>query len=491
MAELWIIGSSLFILAATCYLLFLTSDPLEEIGGRLGKLLHVPEDVIAATFQALATSGPEIVMAILAATAFVGGGWLTLQMGEKACSGCLNMCFSAMDNLLGIGCLGIIFMIARGTVTKKEVIEVAPSVKAGLIFYILAATCLCIFVTFDKESYLFGSGESISRAEAPDVKVPFVLVEVESKGYDAAKVRSDVAPALNTAMKAVPGVSGVTMKCGDEMCRIMVKFPDTTSLADADKSVRHSVEIARRTLPLVDGKLLIPSVSMIDAERDVSIITPVQGWVLMIIGIMFIVSQFFIPPWLRRIERIKAAENGQDPDEDDDEDEDDQGAPLPSSVGGWIKDFLGHGFLYAFLVFGLIVFVRECLGATFSMAAVGIVSVGGILLAFTSYVSSFPEFMMTYRFAISNKKNALLAMLFGSNVIDLAFAGFRAIWRGEKMSVYTTGWFPQLLPLYLWALPVLAVVALIALWTKKIRYGHAFPLVVFYLLYIISGLILL
>ena len=375
---LWIIFSSLFVLAATCYLLFMMSDPLEEIGGRLGKLLHVPEDVVAATFQAMATSGPEIVMAILAATAFVGSGWLGLQMDEKACSGCLNMCFSAMDNLLGIGCLGIIFMISRGTVKKDEIIEVAPSVKVGLIFYILSSTCLCLFI--------------------------------------------------------------------------------------------------------IDGAI----------DR-------IEGWVLMVIGITFIIAQFFVPPWLRKIEKIRAAngggapeaeggeEEGQDNDDEDDKDE----KPLPETVGGWIKDFVGQGFLYAFLVFGLIVFVRECLGATFSLATLGIVSVGGILLAFTSYVSSFPEFMMTYRFAISNKKDALLAMLFGSNVIDLAFAGFRPIWNGEIMKVYTTGMFPQLLPLYIWTLPVLATVTLIALWTKKIKYGHAYPLVVFYLIYIISGLIML
>ena len=180
-------------------------------------------------------------------------------------------------------------------------------------------------------------------------------------------------------------------------------------------------------------------------------------------------------------------DSGENNDGEDDEDD----TPLPTTIGGWIKDFLGHGFLYAFLVFGLVVFVRECLGATFTMATIGLVSVGGILLAFTSYVSSFPEFMMTYRFAVSNKKDALLAMLFGSNVIDLAFAGFRPIWRGDVMSVYTTGRYPELLPVYLWVLPVLAIVSLVALWTKKIRYGHAYPLVVFYLIYIISGLILL
>ncbi len=380
MSDLWILFSSVFILASTCYLLFMMSDPLEDIGGRLGKLLHVPEDVVAATFQAMATSGPEIAMAILAATAFVGSGWLGLQMDEKACSGCLNMCFSAMDNLLGIGCLGIIFMIIRGTVKKDEIIEVAPSVKAGLLFYILSSTCLCLFI--------------------------------------------------------------------------------------------------------IDGE-----------------INRIEGWVLMVIGIMFIVSQFFIPPWLRLQERVRAAngdgapeaeggdEEGQGQDDEDDEDEDEK--PMPETVGAWIKDFIGQGFLYAFLVFGLIVFVRECLGATFSMATIGWVSVGGILLAFTSYVSSFPEFMMTYRFAISNKKDALLAMLFGSNVIDLAFAGFRPIWQGGTMRVYTTGMYPQLLPLYIWTLPVLATVSLIALWTKKIKYGHAYPLVVFYLIYIISGLIML
>ncbi len=45
-----IFASSLFILAASCYLLFLTSDTLEEVGEKLGKLFHLPEDVIASTF---------------------------------------------------------------------------------------------------------------------------------------------------------------------------------------------------------------------------------------------------------------------------------------------------------------------------------------------------------------------------------------------------------------------------------------------------------
>ncbi len=366
-ANLWVLMSSLFILGATCYLLFITSGPLEKVGGRLGKLLRVPQDVIAATFQALATSGPEIVLAILAATPYVTSQvWGALQEGERTCAGALNMCFSAMHNLLGIGAVGIIFMMYKGYVKRDEIIEVSPSVKVGLIFYVLASTCLCLFI--------------------------------------------------------------------------------------------------------VDGQL-----------------NPVEGWVLMVIGITFIISQFFIPPWLRKI----AAKNGTLEPVADEEDEEEDEKPLPKTFGGWLKDFVGHGFLYAFLIFALIVFVRESLGATFSMATIGIVSVGGILLAVTSYVSTFPEFMMTYRFAVSNKKNALLAMLFGSNVIDLAFAGFRPIWLGETMYVYTTGRFPYLLPLYLWMLPIFAMITLLALWTKKIRYGHAYPLMVLYVIYILSGLYLL
>jgi len=373
---LWIVLSSLFVLAATCYLLFVVSRPLEAVGVRLGKLLHVPEDVIAATFQALATSGPEIVMAVVAATAFVATGWAELEFGEKACSGCLNMCFSAMHNLLGIGCVGIIFMLFKGTVKADETIEVSPSVKAGLMFYILSSTCLCLFI--------------------------------------------------------------------------------------------------------IDGQI----------DR-------IEGWVLMAIGIAFVISQFFIPPWLRRRAGARAADDPSRPDPDDSQDqqhdrEDPEDArPLPATFGAWLKDFFGHGLIYAFLIFALVIFVEECLAATFSLATVGLVSVGGIVLALTSYVSSFPEFMMTYRFAVANKKDALLAMLFGSNVVDLAFAGFRPILQGGSMKVYTTGMFPHLLPIYIWALPVLAAASLVALWTGKVKYGHARPLVAFYVIYIISGLILL
>jgi len=76
----------LFVMGAACYLLFITSDPLEEVGGRIGKLLHLPEDVIASTFQALATSGPEIVMAVLAATAYIeaSSSWASLTPANAA-----------------------------------------------------------------------------------------------------------------------------------------------------------------------------------------------------------------------------------------------------------------------------------------------------------------------------------------------------------------------------------------------------------------------
>jgi Ca2+/Na+ antiporter len=117
--------------------------------------------------------------------------------------------------------------------------------------------------------------------------------------------------------------------------------------------------------------------------------------------------------------------------------------------------------------------------------------VGGILIIFTSYVSSFPEFMMTYRYAVADKKSALLGMLFGSNVIDLAFAGFRAIRLGEPMEVYTTGSFQVSFPFYLWCLPALALLALLALAKRWFKYWHAYPLVVFYIIYIVSGAILL
>lgn len=365
MAGIWMFSSGLFVLAAACYLLFITSDPLERIGGRLGKLLKLPEDVIASTFQALATSGPEIVMAILAATPFIAGEvWQTLELGEKACSGTLNMAFSAMDNLLGIGAVAIIFMIRMGSVNPDEVIPIRHSTVIGLLFYVVASGGLSIFI------------------------------------------------------------------------------------------------------------------------RD-SILTERESWFLAVVGILFVLSQFFIP---NLIDRYWSGEENEE-EEDDDEEE-----PIPELLKAplpWLNDLTKSSFAYAFLVFALIVFVREALGATFNMAMASMFSVGGILIMFTSYVSSFPEFMMSYRYTIADKKHELLGMLFGSNVIDLAFAGFRAMWLHEPMQVYTTGKFPQLLPFYIWTLPIIAVLLLVGLFTKTFKWKHAYPLVVFYLVYIVSGFILL
>ena len=382
---LFLIG--LFVMAAACYLLFITSDPLEQVGGRLGRLLHLPEDVIASTFQALATSGPEIAMAILASTAFIAANsqWDVLTVGERGCSGCLNMCFSAMDNLLGIGCVGMIFMMWKKYIKGDEVVVVAPSVTAGLIFYTISSACLCVFIQFSSSS------------------------------------------------------------------------------------------------KVVDGREIV-----------IHVMSVWQAWVLMGIGITFVLSQFFLPAYLaqRHARRVAA---GLEPEleEDEEEEEEEEEAPIPKKPLPWLRDLLANGFIYAFLVYALVIFVRECLGATFNMATVGIVSVGGVLIMFTSYVSSFPEFMMTYRYAAANKKNALLGMLFGSNVIDLAFAGFRAIKLGKPMDIYTTGPMQHLFPLYLWCLPLLAVITLIALSKGWFKYKHAYPLVVLYLIYIVSGFILL
>lgn len=377
----------LFVMGAACYLLFVTSDPLEQVGGRIGRLLRLPEDVIASTFQALATSGPEIVMAILAATAYIeaNSAWSVLSEGEKGCSGCINMCFSAMDNLLGIGCVGMIFMMWKKYIKGGEVVRVTPSVKVGLMFYIASSLLLCLFIQISSHEKILADGRAI---------------------------------------------------------------------------VAHTMTVW-------------------------------QAWILMVIGISYVISQFFLPAIItkRYAERVAAGLEAELPKEDDDEEEEE--CPIPTSPLPWLRDLASNGFIYAFLVFGMIVFVRECLGSTFSMATVGIVSVGGILIMFTSYVSSFPEFMMTYRFAVANKKSALLGMLFGSNVIDLAFAGFRAIKLGEPMEIYTTGRMQFLFPLYLWCLPGLAVVAIFALSKGWFKYWHAYPLVVAYLVYIISGFILL
>ena len=352
----WILATSIFILAASCYILYQLSELLETVGVRLGKLLKLPEAVIASTLQAAATSGPEIVMAILAATAFVATGWDSLEFGEKASSGTLNMAFSALDNLIGIGCLGIIFMIRKGFINGDEIIKLSSSAYVGLGFYVVASSLF----------YLF----------------------------------------------------------------------------------------------LQNG-----------------VITVVEGWVLAGLGVWYITVQIFLPLFMKRVE--------------EDEGDDEEDVPLPTTAKMYFSELFTNGFAYAFLVFALIIFVRECLGATFNLATLGIVSVGGILLALTSYVSSFPEFMMTFRYAVANKKSAMLGMLFGSNVIDLAFGGFRSIWTGTDTAIYTTGAMPHLLNYYILALPVVAILSLAFISWGKVHYRIAYPCMIFYVVYIVSGFVLL
>ncbi|HUS89587.1 MAG TPA: hypothetical protein VMW91_09520 [Desulfosporosinus sp.] len=348
----------IFTLCAICYLLGILSDPLDEVGSKLGNLLKLPEEVVASTFQALATSGPEILMAIIAATPFITNKiWDSLQLSEKACSGTLNMVFSSMDNLLGIGAIAIIAMIVLKKVKPGDLIPKSTSTVIGLIFYIIASSAFSIFV------------------------------------YD-------------------------------------------------------------------------------------SVITFAEGWIMMGIGILFILSQFIVPRFVNSNEEDEA---------------DGKAITLVPRKRGFarLKSFGNNGFKYLFLIFGLILFVQAAMTATFNMALASIFSVGGILLGITSFVSSFPEFMLAIQYVKVNKKGALLAMLFGSNVIDLAFSGFRSIWLHESMAVITTGAHPELLNWYIWALPAVALVVLISLFTNKLRWKHAYIMAGFYLTYIISGFILL
>lgn len=332
---------SLFVLSACCYILYILSEPLEEIGGKIGKLLNLPEAVVSSTFQALATSGPEILISVIAATAYITSSWGGLEFGEKACSGLLNTSFSGMDNFVAIGCFGIILMLYMGFIKGSEIIRIDNSAFKSLLFFIMSSVLFCIFI------------------------------------YD--------------------GVMSV-----------------------------------------------------------------VESWVLFAIVPIYIIGQFFV----KSDQKFKKTK-------------------------GRFKGLVFNGYLYICIVFAVILFVKESLRATFDIGSLGYVSIGGILLALTSYVSSFPEFMLTLRFAVKNKKNAMLGMLFGSNVIDLGFSGFRPMWTGEAMKVYTTGQMPELLFGYLVCLPVIAILTFIGLKFELIKYNIAYPMSVFYVIYVVSGLILL
>jgi len=75
------------------------------------------------------------------------------------------------------------------------------------------------------------------------------------------------------------------------------------------------------------------------------------------------------------------------PEIPDDEEEEEEEAPIPKSPLAWLRDMISNGFIYAFLVFGLVVFVRECLGISdiveqptpFLGKAAGILEAAGVI----------------------------------------------------------------------------------------------------------------
>ena len=337
-----------FILAAVCYAIYIISNQLDLVGGRLGNYLNLSDEVVASTFQALATSGPEILMAIIVATPFISQSiWVDLSLAERACSGTLNMAFSAMDNLLGIGAVAIVFMLITKKVDPNEIIESDINTIFSLAFYTLISLVFVIFC--------------------------------------------------------------------------------------------------------FDYKL-----------------TYIESWILMILGIVFVVIEVVI----KRKEAQDVTERKE-------------------TVIKRMKGTAWNGLQYSFLIFALIVFVKIAMSASFNLALLGSISIGSIVLLFTSYISSFPEFVFSFKYAIEGRKKALLGILFGSNIIDLAFAGFRSIWLHEEMLICTTGKFPKLLFLYLSIIPIIACIMLISISSKFLKWKHAYVGIVIYLIYIISGFILL
>lgn len=342
-----------FSLCSICYLIWLLSGKIDSVGLNIAKHLNMPDEVAASTFQALATSGPEILIAILAATSFIANtSWQSLTLSERACSGTLNMAFSAMDNLLGIGAVAIIFsMLFRG-LDPKEIVPSNKNTIISLSFYTLISGLFALFC-FD-----------------------CVLTNFES------------------------------------IC-------------------------------------------------------------LMIVGLLFVFIECLLPMIERHKLTDKTGEEG---------------------YGTLNKRFVSlfcFSFEYIFLIFGMIVFVQVAIKATFNIAVISSFSVGGIIMLFTSYISSFPELVLSFRYAMENRRNEMLGMLFGSNIIDLSFAGFRSIWLNEKMAVISTGTYGYLLKWYLAFIPIISLFLLVGIMTKKLKWCHFYLLSLFYLIYIVTGFIYL
>ncbi|MCP3685221.1 MAG: hypothetical protein GY861_21360 [bacterium] len=346
---------SLFVMAAACYVMSQLADSQDSLGMRLGRLLGLPNVIVASVFQSLSTSMPEIAMAIIASGSFIASGWNTLEIGEKGSSGALNMIFSSADNAFGIGSIAVLLMIYKGFVRSEETVRVKKSVLISLFHYLITVIVFSVFITL-------GSDLSVS-----------------------------------------------------------------------------------------------------------------ESWVMMILGLSFIPLQIFLIKYYKE-------ENSEEYDAIE---------VSKAFSKSWFFDFTKTVAFFSFVVFGMFVLVEKCLGATFSMASVSFFSVGGILLLFTSYVSSFPEFVLAYRYANRGRKDELLAMLFASNAFDLAFSGFRAIRTGVAMPIYTTGIANFLLPYYIYILPMGSFALLYCLYNKKIKFGHFRYIFIAYLTYVFSGWILL
>ncbi len=91
---------------------------------------------------------------------------------------------------------------------------------------------------------------SLPRESAPEVKIPYILVETSYQGVSPEDIESQITNEIENELMGLKGVKEITSTSDEGQSSIMIEFYPDVDIEDALRWVKDKVDIAKAELPI-------------------------------------------------------------------------------------------------------------------------------------------------------------------------------------------------------------------------------------------------
>jgi len=119
---------------------------------------------------------------------------------------------------------------------------------------------------------------TLPREAAPEVKIPYILVDTAYEGVSPEDIESQVTNEIEKELMGVKGVKEISSTTSEGLSSIMIEFYPEVEIEDALRRIKAKVDIAKAELP-TDEQRKEPTVSEINIEEFPIIMINISGQV--------------------------------------------------------------------------------------------------------------------------------------------------------------------------------------------------------------------